>query len=255
MKWISASPNVQVFVGSTISYLARLATVVFFSVFALQKVVGINSKSTLFPFKDGWWKKLLYGFLLAAGIMTLLFVVEVAVGWLLVDGWNWQKLSLDAWLRNLWLAILVNTFVAVGEEVMFRGYLLTGLEKAWGKWIGLLVMAILFALPHLFVEGAQESNWFLFTVLLALPGLMLGWAYLQSRSLWLPIGIHFGWNFFQDEMLNLVGEDKQNLVGAITQQQGPEWFMGTSYGIEVGVAGILAVILVLSGIWIWGLKS
>ena len=85
MKWISASPNVRVFVGSTISYLARLATVVFFSVFALQKVVGIDSKSTLFPFKDGWWKKLLYGFLLAAGIMTLLFVVEVAVGWLLVD--------------------------------------------------------------------------------------------------------------------------------------------------------------------------
>lgn len=255
MKWISASPNLRVYLGSTFSYLARLAAVVFFSMFALQKVLGIDAKSTLFPFKAGWWKKILYGFLLGAGVMILLFLVEVAVGWLLVDGWIWQQLSLNAWLRNLWLAVLVNLFVAVGEEVMFRGYLLTGLEKAWGKWFGLIVMAILFSVPHLFVEGAQESNWLLFTILLALPGLVLGWAYLQSRSLWLPIGIHFGWNFFQDEMLNLVGEDKVNLVGAITRQQGPEWFMGTSYGIEVGLAGILAVILVLLGVWIWSSKS
>jgi len=200
MKWISAPPDIRVFIGSTISYLGRLAAVFFFSIVALQKVLGIDAKITLLSFKDGWLKKLLFGFLLAAGVMIVLFLFETMFGWLRVDGWNWQKLLLDAWMRNLWLAILVNLFVAVGEEVMFRGYLLTGLEKAWGKWIGLIVMAILFALPHLTVGGAQETNWLLFTFLLSLPGLLLGWVYIQSRSLWLPMGIHFGWNFFQDEM-------------------------------------------------------
>ena len=255
MKWISASPNVRVFVGSTISYLGRLVAVVFFSAIALRKVAGLDARLVMFPFHAGWWKNLLYGFLLAAAIITLLFVVEATLGWLLVDKWNWQKLSFDAWLRNLWLAILINVFVAVGEETMFRGYLLTGLEKVWGKWVGLILMAILFALPHLAVGGAQETNWLLFTMLLALPRVLLGWAYLQSRSLWLPIGIHLGWNFIQDEVLNLRGEDLQNLTGAVTNQQGPEWFVGTSYGIEVGLAGIFAVLLVWLGVWIWGLNS
>ena len=55
---------------------------------------------------------------------------------------------------------------------------------------------------------------------------------------------------FQDDLLNLHGRGVPNLVGAVTRQQGPEWVVGTSYGIEVGLAGILAVVLVWVGVWL-----
>lgn len=87
---------------------------------------------------------------------------------------------------------------------------------------------------------------------LALPGLMLGWAYLRAGSLWLPIGVHFAWNLFQGDVLNLTGDEAgTTLFGLITRQQGPTWFVGTSYGIEVGVAGLLGLLLVVLGVWIW----
>lgn len=190
--------------------------------------------------------------MLSAVIMLILFGVEVGAGWLVNEGWFLKDKSVDTWLRALWLSLLVNLLAAVGEETMYRGYLLTGLSKAWGKPVGLFTMAILFALPHMLVAGAEETHWGLFTVLLTLPGLMLGWVYLRTRSLWLPIGIHFTWNLFQDDLLNLPGDRAgESLFGLVTRQQGPDWVVGTSYGIEVGLAGILAAMMTVIGVWIW----
>jgi membrane protease YdiL (CAAX protease family) len=250
LKWLGASVGARLYLGSTLSYGGRLAAVVWLSAVAYRRVLGWNPWPILFPLRAGWWKDLLRGLLLAAAVMLLLFAVETAAGWLVVEGWNWRG-SPDAWLRNVWLALLINGFVAVGEETLYRGYLLSGLERAWGKWIGLAVMAILFSLPHLTVAGAGETNSLLFVLSLALPGLLLGWAFLRSRSLWLPIGLHFAWNAMQDDVLNLSGKAVPSLVGAITRQQGPAWFVGTAYGIEVGLAGILAVLLVGAGVWFW----
>ncbi|MBS3785087.1 MAG: CPBP family intramembrane metalloprotease [Anaerolineae bacterium] len=76
----------------------------------------------------------------------------------------------------VWLALLANFLAAVGEETMYRGCLLVGLKRAWGRGVGLGLMAALFALPHLLVTGAAETHWLLFTVMLALPGVLLRWA-------------------------------------------------------------------------------
>jgi membrane protease YdiL (CAAX protease family) len=255
MRWLQVTPNVRVFVGSTLSYGGRLVTVVLLSALAVRRLLGSNPWKVMFSSHLGWWKELLLGFLLAAGAMVLLFAIEVKVGWLVVEGWNWQVLAPDAWLRNLWLAVLINATVAVGEEAVFRGYLLTGLARAWGQRIGLAIMAVVFAAQHLLVTGAEETYWLLFVAMLALPGLLLGWSYLKTGSLWLPIGVHVAWNLLQDDLLNLHGRGVPSLVGAVTRQQGPEWFVGTTYGIEVGLAGILAVVLVWLGVWLWTRSS
>jgi membrane protease YdiL (CAAX protease family) len=255
MRWLEVTPNPRVFVGSTLSYGGRLAATILLSALALRRLLGLSPRSVMFSSASRWWKDLLFGFLLVAAIMLLLFTIEVKAGWLVVEGWNWQVLSADAWLRNLWLAVLINVSVAVGEEVVYRGYLLTGLTKAWGPWIGLAIMAIVFAAQHLLVTGAEQTYWLLFVAMLALPGLLLGWSYLRTRALWLPIGIHFAWNLFQDDLLNLHGRGVPSLVGAVTRQQGPAWFVGTTYGIEVGLAGILAAVVVWMGVWLWTRRS
>jgi len=81
---------------------------------------------------------------------------------------------------------------------------------------------------------------------------MLGWTALRSGDLWLPVGIHFAWNLVQGDLLNLTGSPARGTVfGAVTEQAGPAWFVGTRYGIEVGVAGVLALLLVTGGVVWW----
>jgi membrane protease YdiL (CAAX protease family) len=252
MTWLAATDNVRIFVGRTLSRGGMLAAVLLLSAFALRRTTGLRARDVMFSLHPRWWKDLVFGCGLSAAIMLVLFGIEAGAGWLVNEGWFLRGEPTDAWLRTLWVSLLANLLAAVGEEVMYRGYLLTGLSKAWGKPAGLLVMAILFALPHILVTGAEETHWGVFIVLLALPGLMLGWAYLRTRSLWLPIGIHFTWNLFQADVLNLPGDGTgESLFGLLTEQQGPDWIVGTSYGIEVGLAGVLAVVMGVIGIWIW----
>jgi membrane protease YdiL (CAAX protease family) len=252
MKRLAATPNVRIFVGCTLSRGGMLVAVVWLSAFALWKVMKLCAREVMFPLHSGWWKDLVFGCMLVTVVMAVLFAIEVAAGWLVKEGWRLQGEPVDAWLRTVWLSVLVNLLAAVGEETMYRGYLLTGLSRVWGKRVGLGVMAILFALSHITVTGAEETNWVLFVVLLALPGLVLGWTYLRAGSLWLPIGIHFAWNLLQDDLLNLPGDKVgDSLFGLVTHQQGPEWIVGTSYGIEVGLVGGLALMLITFGVWFW----
>ena len=252
MRHLGVPDSTRILIGSTISRSGSLAATLFLSAIALRCVAGLSPREVMLPFRNGWWLDLLVGLVLAGGAMGLLFLVERAAGWLTVSGWRWSEAQDAVWLRSAWLALLANLLAAVGEEAMFRGYLLPGLSRAWGKGAALAVMAVLFAVPHLLVSGAAETHWVVFTAALALPGLMLGWTALRSGDLWLPVGIHFAWNLVQGDVLNLTGSPAGGtLFGAVTEQTGPAWFVGTSYGIEVGVSGVVALLLVAGGVVSW----
>ena len=252
MRHLGVPDAQRILVGSTISRSGTLAATLLLSAVALRRVARLSPREVMLPFRHGWWRDLLLGLALAGGAMGLLFAIERAAGWLTVSSWRWNDASGAAWLRSAWLALLANLLAAVGEEAMFRGYLLPGLSRAWGERAALIFMAVLFAVPHLLVSGAAETHWALFTAALALPGLMLGWTALRSGDLWLPVGIHFAWNLVQGDLLNLTGSPARGTVfGAVTEQAGPAWFVGTRYGIEVGVAGVLALLLVTGGVVWW----
>lgn len=252
LQLVNAGPNVRTFVGDTLirggNLLIQLALINYVCRLVLQR----SLLDLGFPLYPGWLVHLLYGILLGAGIMTLVFAGEIAAGWLTVGGWAWQSYPPDKWLRALWVALLSSTLAAVAEEAMMRGYLLTALARAWGKGIGLGVTALCFSLPHLLVSGAEETHWLVFIIFLALPGILFGWAYLRAGSLWLPVGLHFAWNFVSADLFNLSGKSGGSaLFGAITRLNGPRWIVGTEYGIEVGVVGIIALGLAAVGIWLW----
>jgi membrane protease YdiL (CAAX protease family) len=249
MRQLGASENVRVFIGSTLVRLGVLIATIFFTGLGLNKLLGLTLKETAFR-KNLMWQDLAAGLLLALIPMAFLFWFEVKQGWLILDGWAWQVLPADELLRTIWRSLLSNLDAGVGEEVLFRGLLLTGLSKAWGQWKGLAIMALIFAAVHLAVTGASQSNWLLFTILLTLPGVLLGYAYLRTGSLWLPIGIHFAWDLAYD-LFNLSGDTHPGMFGAITRQEGPSWFVGTSFGIEVGLAGVVVALFVWLGILLW----
>jgi membrane protease YdiL (CAAX protease family) len=76
-------------------------------------------------------------------------------------------------------------YVAVAEEIFFRGYLLTRLRKVFtGTWTAVAASAGGFALAHVVLQG-QASGGVTF-----LPGLVLGWLYIRTGTLLAPILFH-----------------------------------------------------------------
>jgi len=254
MRWLEATPNFRAFVGSTLNYGVGIVSYIVFPALALRKVLGIDPKPIFFPLRKGWWKDLLFGFLLITTILAFFFVIEVKAGWLIVDSWSWQTLSWDAWLRAAWVGLLVNIDVSIGEETVFRGYLLTGLKTAWGKWIGLALMMVIFGLFHLpaYFEGGMRSGTLTLAILLAsLFGLMFGLIYLRTGSLWLPVILHFTWNFVETDLFNLSADSTNpNLVGALTRLQSPLTMTEIGFG-NVVVVEMLAFAMIALGTWLW----
>ncbi len=254
MRWLEATPNFRAFVGSTLNYGVGIVSYIVFPALALRKVLGIDPRPIFFPLRKGWWKDLLFGFLLITTILAFFFVIEVKAGWLIVDSWSWQTLSWDAWLRAAWVGLLVNIGVSIGEETVFRGYLLTGLKTAWGKWIGLALMMVIFGLFHLpaYFEGGMRSGTLTLAILLAsLFGLMFGLIYLRTGSLWLPVILHFTWNFVETDLFNLSADSTNpNLVGALTRLQSPLTMTEIGFG-NVVVVEMLAFAMIALGTWLW----
>ena len=254
MKWLGASPGFRAYVGSTLNYGIGIVSYILFPALALRMVLGIDPRSALFPLQKGWWQDLLFGLLLITGVLTLFFIAEVRANWLIVDSWNWITLPLDAWFRVAWVGLLVNVGVAIGEETVFRGYLLTGLKTVWGKWIGLALVMMIFGLFHLpaYFEGGMRSGTLTLAILLAsLFGLLFGLIYLRTGSLWLPVSLHFTWNFVETDLLNLTADPtNQNLVGALTRLQSPLTMGEVGWGnvvvLEMFAFGIIALV-----VWAW----
>jgi membrane protease YdiL (CAAX protease family) len=254
MKWLGATPNFRAYVGSTLNYGVGIISYILFPALALRKVLGIDPRLIFFPRHKSWWQDLLFGFLLVTTILTLFFVIEVKAGWLVLESWNWQNMTWDAWLRIAWVGLLVNIGVAIGEETIFRGYLLTGLKTVWGKWIGLALMMVIFGLFHLpaYFEGGMRSGTLTLAILLAsLFGLLFGLIYLRTNSLWLPVILHFTWNFVENDLLNLTADSTNvNLVGALTRLQSPLTMTEIGFG-NVVVVEMLAFVIIALGVWLW----
>ena len=126
---------------------------------------------------------------------------------------------------------------AVFEELLFRGVIFRLVEEWTGTWIALAVSAILFGLAHAANPGATPVS----SLAIALEaGILLGAAYVLVRNLWLPIGLHFAWNFFEGPIFGTQISGHSFLRDAATAQlAGPSWITGGSFGPEAGVPAIV----------------
>jgi len=180
------------------------------------------------------------GAVAGALVMGGILLVEWMLGALRVDGMRAPDASFFAWL-------VATAIFAFWEEFLFRSLMLSGLVVIlrW-QWLAVLVTAAFFGLAH-----ATNPNASALSVLgNALGGLMYAVAFLGSRNIWLPTGLHFAWNFFQGPVLGfpVSGFDMGGLVRQAAT--GPELLTGGSYGPEAGLVGMtfrfVAIALVAS---------
>jgi membrane protease YdiL (CAAX protease family) len=154
--------------------------------------------------------------------------------------------------QTLFGSILIFLFAGAAEEILFRGYPLQTLTRARLAWLGVLLTSIPFAAAHLKNPNAVPGFTFINT---ALAGVWLAVAYLRTRSLWLPFGLHWSWNWAQASLLGLPVSGIERiapvpLLKAINA--GPDWLTGGAYGIEGGAACTIA--LLISTVVIWRAK-
>jgi hypothetical protein len=141
------------------------------------------------------------------------------------------------WASLLFVSIVL-LFGAVGEEMLFRGYAFQILIRAIGPFATILPVSVIFGLAHM----SNPNATLLGIINTALWGVLFGYAFLLSGDLWLPIGLHFGWNW----TLPLLGA---NLSGSTMEVTGysMHWSVGNlwsggAYGPE---GGLLTTVIVL----------
>jgi uncharacterized protein len=242
-------------VGTTLSWVGITAARLIFWLPAARWLLKRRLLRDLcFPAQRGWPLDLLGGIMLTTLVMLVVFILSQALGWLTVTGWQWQTLPLAEFAGLLWSSLLINILVALAEEIIFRGFLLTGLAEAWGKWPGLSGMIVVFGLIHLPAYAEQGMSLPVLSGSIALAGLiggLFGLIYLRTRSLWLPVGIHFAWNFVENDLLN-VPADMTNpyLIGAITQLRGALFPTDAGFGNSLALDWLAFALLAL-GVWWW----
>jgi CAAX protease family protein len=131
---------------------------------------------------------------------------------------------------------------AAGEELFFRGYGFQVLLATAGPYATILPVGLVFALLH---RGNPHSSWFAI-VNTAGFGILFGYAYLRSRDLWLPIGLHFGWNFTLPLFGVPVSGLRMNVTGHAMVWSAGQWVSGGEYGPEASVLTSV-VLLLLAG--------
>lgn len=128
---------------------------------------------------------------------------------------------------------------AANEELIFRGYPFQRLVDSIGPVPAVVLSSVLFGVVHL---GNPSHTW-LSTLNTMIVGIPLAIAYLRTRALWMPIGIHFAWNFLQGYGLGLPVSGVV-LPTALFQSRvsGASWLTGAAYGPEAGVltTGVMA---------------
>ncbi len=134
---------------------------------------------------------------------------------------------------------------SASEELAFRGYGFQRLVEAAGPAMAQIVTALVFALYHI-AMGMPAPAAFLFT---GLGSLFYGFAFLRTRGVALPIGIHAGWNFAQENLAGISGRSQSGYWNAVRAPGDP----GASFGLSLGI--LLLVTLIGAAIVWWASRK
>jgi uncharacterized protein len=179
-------------------------------------------------------QNLVWGLVLGGGAAALMLLAPLIAGTGHLTARGGEALSWPSLL--FYFATLA--VAAAGEEMIFRGYAFQLLVAKIGPFATVLPVAVIFGLTH----ASNPHASLLGVINTILWGVVLGFAFLRSRDLWLPIGLHFGWNL----VLPLFGVNLSGLTIDVTRYYYrwdllPLW-SGGDYGPE---GGLLATIFVV----------
>jgi uncharacterized protein len=244
---LSVAPQLRQprFIADMIFRLSVLATALIAGYLCALWLERLPWRSLGLTLHDGWFRDLLTGFVV--GFVSLALAVGIATAWKGLS-FSFNHAPVTSLARSMLGSAVLLFVAALAEEAMFRGYALQTLTRARLAWLGVFLTSVPFGLAHLdnpnVVPGVTFAN-------TAIAGIWFGVAYLRTRSLWLPWGLHWAWNWALGWFFGLPVSG-----GIVTSNPlfnptdiGPAWLTGAAYGIEGGVACTVA--LLLSTLFLW----
>jgi uncharacterized protein len=131
--------------------------------------------------------------------------------------------------------------VAVCEETLLRGIIIRIVEEKLGSYISLAISAIIFGAAH----SLNPDSSIISSVCIGIVGFMFGASYIYSRSLWLPVAIHFSWNFVQSGIFGAITSGNEKTSSMFnTHISGAELITGGAFGPEGTIQATLLWLLV-----------
>ncbi|MDL4842292.1 CPBP family intramembrane glutamic endopeptidase [Aquibacillus rhizosphaerae] len=186
----------------------------------------------------GSLKDLSYGlFLGAASITSIFFVLLITGNVTLINTFSNPEFSMFTF-SFLILFILVGFF----EEVFFRGYIMSTMSNTGNKkWLIYIGSALLFSVVH-----GTNPNVSIFGLLnILLVGILFAYMFDVTNSLWMPIGYHITWNYFQGNVFGFaVSGTTPHGIYNVDVSEGHLLLTGGAFGLE---GGLLATLLIVIG--------
>lgn len=213
---------------------------------------GLRRKSLgeLLGALDGNWPKDLLagagaGFLLMALPAAFLGIAGV-VSWRIASDW--------ASIVGPTLATLA--IAAAAEELLFRGFVFQRLIAGLGAWPAQLIIAAFFTLTHSDSLREQGHLAYLAGANIFTASILFGLAYLRTRSLALPLGLHFAANATQGPLFGF-GVSGGGEAGLLTPiyHGAPDWVTGGAFGLEASALGLVCVLTMTMMIWRWPARA
>lgn len=197
-----------------------------------------------------WVSEYLQGVALGAVLLAIIFVAELALGWVRIEGYVKVSAPQNLLAVSFLFSLVKIVCVGIYEELISRGLIqrnlaegITGLwslDSTMAKILALILASVLFGVLHF-----RNPNTSLMSAAgISAAGMLFGLGYILTGRLALPIGLHMSWNLFQGVVFGFpVSGDKEPASILSISQTGNPLFTGGSFGPEAGLLGIAAALV------------
>ncbi len=229
--------------GSTQIVFKYIEAVIFFVLFMLAYRFYVRSVEKR-PVPEisipGWLNEFGLGFLISMALVVITVAFLYFMGYLSFIGIapN-ERVALD-----LAVKFAMGAFM---EEIFFRLLLFRLTEELLGTWTALIIQAAFFGFAH---QANENATMVTSLSLIIVGGLFYTAAYIYTRRIWLPLGIHMAWNYFQSGIFSMPNSGSSYNGLIITKVSGPSQITGGSFGIEASFIAI-ALCMVAGLILTW----
>ena len=186
-----------------------------------------------------WIIQLLQGFGIGALMMLLPAVFLFIGGWVT---WDFQEMNFSSLLSSTVLFMSI----AIAEELLFRGFIFQRLITSVGILISQIIMAGYFLLIHMDNPGMVGLTKVFAMINIFLASILLGITYIKTRSLALPLGIHFMANWVQGYFLGFgVSGNAQKGLFQPEIVKSLDWLTGGTFGLEASLPGLVFLVIII----------
>lgn len=189
------------------------------------------------------FRKLSKGLMLGGLLMLVPALVLTLAGAV-----RWQVNSISS--SDLMASVLIMLSAVIAEELLFRGFIFQRLIESFGIWPAQFLIGALFLLTHLGNPGMSGPVKILAAVNIFVASILFGIAYFKTRSLAMPIGLHFMSNVVQGNILGFgVSGEKEESILIPVLDHAPTWITGGTFGLEASIVGLVTLIILTT--WLY----